>query len=330
MDDDVNPRWSTALRQARDGVQPTPEATDLVLQEVRRRQRRRRQTGLAGFTGVAVLALVAAVVATRSDDQLGEDRHVATDPNAGGDLFSCADNPVFTSTADPPNDVLDQWKRELARIQAASFTGFTVAHAEVTGLGVIALVTGNERIGRSVLTRDYGIAAVYGWDEDAAETEVDFSGQIRQAVQWTLDPVLRAAKRGSRGVEGSSGLSYWTSSGAVLVQWKKPVPQEIRALEDLTFPTGGRIIVREVPFSEKELHAAQLQAIHAMRSGEVPGEWTTASACGDRTGIVVGVEPASLGDQRAHIQDELADIVGLPVMVVPQEAAVMEAGRIEP
>lgn len=322
MDDD----WTDALRRAEGALRPAPQAVTEIEEEVRRRRRRRRTLAAAACGSALVVALAFAAVALPGDDQ----PPVANDPapvppDEAEELFSCADNPVFTSTVEPSPGMSDEWQQALEAAQDADFADFAVHTAQVTGLGVVALVTGDVDRARQVLVEEYGVTVVHPWQADVEDSGLDEQVQIEQVVQWTLDPVLREARRRTRGIEGSGGLSYWTSAGAILVQWKAPAPQEVLALEALDFASGGRIVVQEVRYSEREIQQAQDLVVDVAQSGGLGAEWTTASSCGDGSGLVVGFTPESLGDRRAELEQELARAAGMPVMVIAQDAP-MPAG----
>ncbi|GAA4819263.1 hypothetical protein GCM10025786_28180 [Nocardioides caeni] len=316
--DQMDEEWQQALRGGE--LRATGDAVGLIAAEVRRRRHRRRAVATAGVAGVAATALVAAVLSSGPEQRRAADPVAAPDP--GDVLFSCADSAVDDSSLNLPDDVREQWEADLEAIEEATFSGFAVKHATVTGLGVIVLVTGDVDAAREVLEGDYDAVVVHGWDASGPSVGLDEDGQTSVVGQWTLEPAKKAALRVTREVRGFAGLAYWDSAGAILLQWKEPVPAQVQALESLTFAEGGRIVVKGVPYSLKEAGAAMNRVQQAMQSGQIAGRWTMSSPCNDGTGIEIGIDPSSLGDRRAELQEELAQIAGMPVMVVPEEPAV--------
>lgn len=318
--------WMDSLRGAR--LEPTAAAQQRIAEEVRRRRRRRRTVAL-GVAG-AVTALGVGVAAVLLP--LSEDRTVVTDvpsptaPTSGSEapdgLFSCAtENMVFADEDLPPTgrttSDLQEWKRVYAEITAAEFDGFAIHRAEILQIGVVVLATGDLDEARRVLVGEYGVAVVQQWPPQWRG--MDEQDLLDLTVQWALDPVLATARRRTRGIPGSAGFASWTSTAAILVQWKQPVPAEVLALEDIVFKTGGRIVVKGVRYSSREVRQAQRRVHRAARLGEINAEVSMSYGCQDGEGLIVGVAPETLEGRRAALQDQLAEIAGMPVMVVPEE-----------
>lgn len=331
--------WEDALRGGE--LLPTGGALAQVEAEVRRR-RRRRTVGLVTAGVVATTVAVTALAVLPG----GAEPTVATDPSKERPTpaavpdgstgapdprtFSCpTENRVFTDELPADADQVQEWKRIYAEIVAADFDGFAVHRAEIfTSLGVYVLVTGDEAEARRVLVDEYGVSVVWLWEPDVwgpgSEEEIIHLMADEEAFQ----PMMQEVKRRTRGLEGSGGIAYWISSGAILVQWKKPVPAEVYALEDIEFKAGGRIVVDGVDHSEKERVRAQNRVVAAFNQGTVDADFSFAGACGDNSGLIVGITPDSLGKRAPELQETLAGIAGMPVMVVAEERALTLQGDV--
>ncbi len=234
--------------------------------------------------------------------------------------FSCPKlSRVFRDAA--PIRELDRLQDIVTRVEHTAWDGFAVRRAEATNLGVVALVTGELDEARGRL-REVGVAHVYRWDPSVASVGVDGPGQVQQVLQWLLDPAGRELRAAYRGVGGFEGVAYWQAAGAVLLQWKAPIPPKVQSLAGLR-SDGVRVIVEPTRYSARDFRAASAKVIGAIRAGRVDAEWSSTYGCGDGSGLVVGIEPASLGgDRRSSLQTQLTAVANMPVYVVPEEAPV--------
>lgn len=302
-----------------DAIQAGPEARTRVHRQLRSRRRRRRAIG--GTTGVAALAGIAALAIGVLPGQLGPDKaptDAASSPAAG--LFDCpresrvlGEGPVIPDR-DRQEEIVDAANRHTS-------TQFDVRRAEPSHLGVVALVTGDLAAARRLLP-EVGVRHVYRWDPSLGIARA----QIEQALQQVLEPAMNDVRASTRGITGYAGLAIWQDAGAVLLQWKRPIPAEIQQLEG-TRPDGVRVIVDPVRFSDAETTRASVK-LH--KSGErLDAEVTSMSACADGSGVVAGVDPESLGDRRAELQKKMAAIVKMPVYVVPDKGMVLTPASVE-
>lgn len=331
--------WMDDLRSADGALRPEPGALGEVQEEVRRRRRRRSaSTALAAAASVAVVVGGVAVAFQRGD---GPRDRVVGDPSEG--TASSAPTPpgsTATFSADDPRTfeclteskvldpdaapVLDSetaqvYKRTYSEIAQREFEEFALRRVEIFHAGVFVLVTGDVEEARHTLT-PYGVAGVGLWNPDGPALGMDEYAQLEQLIQWRLEPVLEHARRAveQREDDGFAGLAVWINADAILVQWKDPVPAEIRALEDTRFKSGAEIIVQAVRYSRAEIREAQQRVPEGLRANESE-LWTTSRACGDFSGLVVGMEPSFLENaDRADLQSRLAEVVGMPVHVAPE------------
>ncbi|WP_435747269.1 hypothetical protein [Nocardioides sp. SYSU DS0663] len=303
--------------------------------DARRGSASRRTTTAIAVAVVAVVGVtagVALVVGATGTGNGANPRDAAVAGSSAADLppstledFACARaSKVFTGEPPLPDEAEQQ---EI--VEAVEARGWTwVRHVATTALGVVALVddpdgdadhTVDEADERARELRRLGVAHVSEWDPSGVDVGLDAAAQARQVVQWRLDPVVRELRRKTRGLAGDAGLALWHAAGAVLVQWKAPVPAEVEALAGIR-PDGVRVVVEPVPYSQADVDAAQHRLRSWLRRSGRDHAWTSASACADGSGIVVGMEPPL--EDRSALQAELAEAAGMPVLVVPEEAPV--------
>ena len=234
-------------------------------------------------------------------------------------LFECPlESRVFGEA--PPIPDIDRLEDIVDRVEQTTWDGFDVERVEATHLGVVALASGDLNEARKAL-REVGVPHVYRWDPSVASVGVDAAGQVRQVLQWLIEPAVHDLRASYRGIRGYETLALWQEAGAVLLQWKAPVPTEIKALEGVR-PDGVRVIVKPTRFSERDWRAASAKVNHAIRDGRVDANWSTMGGCADGSGLVVGIEPASLGDRRSALQAQLSEVANIPVYVMPEEAPI--------
>lgn len=206
------------------------------------------------------------------------------------------------------------------RVRRTGWDGFEVRRVEATHLGVVALVAGDLQAARRVLA-EVGAAQTHAWDDSLAPVGVDAAGQVREVLQGLLEPAVRDVRAAVRGIPGQESIALWPEAGAVLLQWKAPVPTEVRALAGRR-PDGVRVIVEPTRYSRRDIRAASERVVAAIRAGRIEVDWSTASGCADGSGLVVGVQPHSLADRAAELEAQLAEVAGMPVRVVPEEPPV--------
>jgi len=346
--------WSDELGRLAESIAPMPAATALVHEQVRRRQRRRAV--------VAVLASAAAVAAVAGTGfALSRPSAVApagpvaqssspttvetTSPSGPGpqpfllDDFweepkpgDCPElSKVFDPDAAPPIPDLAEQQRIVQEISAQVRNAYQVRFAQATPLGVVALVTGNVDFAKEQLG-DAGVSLVYEWDRSGPEVGLDEEGQVGQVLAWQLDPVVRDVRRRVQGIsadggEGDGELALWTNAGAVLLQWKEPVPDDVLALGDLEYAHGVHVVVEGVRYSPSELHRAMRTVMDRARAQGI--EANSGSGCGDLSGIVIGVGADDLRGHEDELREEFADWAGIPVTVIAAEPAVGLDGTID-
>lgn len=316
--------WMERLRQATDEVWPTGDARARVTAELRRRRRIRWTAyGAAGAVAALTAAGLALPALLGGDPSPGPgDRFGASGPTAGDPArFTCpTESPVLTEQpALPDGDVVNANKMAYDRITSGDFDGFEVHHIEhFLHAGVYVLVTGDLAAARRQLSA-LGAAGVGLWDPSGPSIGLDEAGQLEQLVQWNLQPVLHEARRATRGIDGVAALAYWDDAHAVLVQWEDPVPAEVRALEGVRRESGAQVIVRGVAHSAADVRRAQRALERWLVATDRRDDWSSAYACGDFSGLVVGMTPGSLeAADLGALQAEISEAIGMPAFVVPQ------------
>lgn len=258
----------------------------------------------------AVVALVMVAVLGGCDDEADPP---PPDPSAAvpaaDDLFSC--DRSLTRTAEPPADLVEQggiseW--------AGGYVGdgYVVRRTASSRLGLIALVSGDLAKARAELA-PRGVALVERWRDP--QGDVNPVAQVTEVVAARLAPVVRAVRRATRGLEGGYEVVPWIAGGAVVVQWRPPVPGAVSALAGER-PDRVRVLVEEVPLSRRQVD----DAAAAIEDADDLGVTVTATyGCADGTGLVVGVSPDTDLADRPALQERLAAVAGVPVLVVPLE-----------
>lgn len=226
------------------------------------------------------------------------------------DLFSC--DRSFTRKAEPPADLVEQggiseW--------AGGYVGdgYVVRRTASSRLGLIALVAGDLAKARAELV-PRGVAVVERWRDP--QGDVNPVAQVTEVVEARLAPVVEEVRRAIRGLEGGYDVVPWIAGGAVVVQWRPPVPEAVTALVGER-PDRVRVLVEEVPLSRDQVDRA---AAAIEDADDLGVEVTATSGCADGTGLVVGVSPDTDLDDRSALQERLAAAAGVPVLVVPVEA----------
>ena len=308
--------WFEELRDAGDSVRPTTDALPRLRDAVRRRRRARAAGAATGAAGLVVAVLAAVSVLPGSP---GATPTPLTPAHRASPRCSTVRDGAWSSANRPRSPTSSGRSRSSPRQRSSSWEGFDVRLAASTHLGVVALVKGDLDAARAALP-DVGVAHVYPWDDSAASVGVNAQGQVHQVLQWLLEPAVHDVRNAYRGVPGFESLGLWQEAGAVLLQWKAPVPDEIAALAGVR-PDGVRVIVEPTRFSAHELRVAGQKAADASLKGRLDADWTSSYGCADGSGLVVGIEPESLADRRVTLQEALEAIAGMPVRVVPEEPA---------
>jgi len=261
----------------------------------------RDMTGVRRGLAAAVALAVAALLGGCDDE---------AEQSPAADLFSC--DRTFTRAAEPPADLVEQggiseW--------AGGYVGegYVVRRTASSRLGLIALVSGDLAKARAELV-PRGVAVVERWHDP--QGDVNPFAQVTDVVAARLAPVVREVRRAIRGLEGRYDVLPWVAGGAVVVQWRSPVPASVTALAGER-PDRVRVLVEEVPLSRRQVDRAAV----AIEDADDLGVAVTATyGCADGTGLVVGVAPETVLDDRPALQERLAAVAGVPVLVVPVEA----------
>lgn len=299
------------------------------------RERRRGHLSVATAAGAAVLvgsvAQGCGVAPQDRDAPVG-----AQEPAVATSAASTSAAPATSSTADPSSfscpqelDVLhgttpipDLAGQQRIVHQLVALDSVWVRHAAPSALGVVALVQDDsgdidyraDPVVVDRLTR-IGVAHTYEWDPEAVDSGADAADQVRQVLLWELDPAMQDVRREVRGVSGSAGLVFWPEGGAIVVQWKAPVPAEIRGLAG-TRPDGVRVEVRPTTYSAVDVRRAQRRLSVWLRQSGRWHQWSFATACADGSGLVVGMLPRVAGEP--GLTEAISEAVGMPVLVVPE------------
>lgn len=325
-DDELTSR----LERLAGSVRSTDAAVPQVLAEVRRRQGRRRAFAVVG--GVAAVGLVVGAVLGGSAWLGGAPgpRPVADPPPSptgnpsstgiGEELFRCQRG--LQPYADPPpiDDLADQQAIVDSLPDTRKISAWGLVRAEPTPLGVVALVV-NAQFAEPPLTA-LGVSHVREWDPSGPEVGLDEHAQVEQVIGWQLDPVLREVRRETGGIPGSAGLAYWHEAGAVVVQWKTPVPPEVEALAGER-ANGVRVEVWPADYSAGDVRRAQADLQAWLEQSGNRDRWTSSYGCSDGAGLVVGIAPPL--EDRAELQRLITEAVGMPTMVVAEEHPVDRA-----
>ncbi|WP_121254380.1 hypothetical protein [Nocardioides ferulae] len=313
------------LRAAAASARPSGPVAPVLRAAVRRR-RRQRAAGAGVLASALVAGVVGVAVALPGGGQ-GVDPAAAPETSTSsptrapqGGAFTCStESRVFGET--PPIPDLEEQQRLVRSLSQGHFrriSAYAVRHAEPTALGVVALVIGSEQLARQSLTR-LGVALVESYDASAADAGVDDHGQVQQVLQWQLEPVVREVQTATRGIPGDAGIALWQEAGAVLLQWKTPVPDEVQALAG-SRDNGVEVIVEGVTYSRADVRDAQARLEAWLQGSGRRDDWSSAYGCADGSGLVVGMVPGAADEPGLAAEIEAA--VGMPVLVVPEERPV--------
>lgn len=234
-------------------------------------------------------------------------------------LFACpAKHPVFTRHVPPVMHIQDE-RAKAERIAGLKGEGWSVAFAEPTRLGVMAFVDGDLGAAEPEL-RAAGVTGVWPRDQGPEFPEADRADLVRLALNEALEKPMSEVRRATRGLPRDGDFAFWSSAAAIYVQWKAPLPPEVAALAGIR-PDGIEVVVDETLYAPRDLHVGMNLIFDAAQRGEIEADLTSGSTCGDLSGVLIGVEPGSLGERGPRLQEELARIAGVPVHVIPQAPA---------
>jgi len=215
---------------------------------------------------------------------------------------------------------LGEQERVVTEVTGLVRNVWTVRHAEPTALGVVALVQGNVGLAEQQLP-EHGVALVAPWSQ-----RPDAAAQVDRVLERAVLPVADLVQRETDRLSGGAGVALWKDAGAVVLSWRAPAPPEVLALAGEQ-RGGVRVIVDEVPWSGEDVRAASVTLWErARRMPDV--ELTSTGACGDLSGLVVGVVAPLEEPRRAELQERFAEIAGMPVKVVEGEPVVGLDGRV--
>jgi hypothetical protein len=260
------------------------------------------------------LAVAKGPLPPRAPDELG----TVMPPATARSPFEC---PRRLDLRSPPIPDLAAQLRVVKRV--AGLGRLRVRHAAPTALGVVALV--HDRTGDADLRPTpavaarlarLGVAHTYEWDPSLPGVGVGKAGQVRRVLLWELGPAMRLVRRATRHLQGSAGLGFWPEAGAIVVRWKAPVPPEVRDLAVAT-PRGARVVVRSTTYSNSDVRRAQRRLSSWLRDTGRQRQWSSAAACADGSGLVVGMAPRVA--DRPGLAEEISAAVGMPVRVVAED-----------
>lgn len=224
---------------------------------------------------------------------------------------------VFDPEAASLPDDLETQQAQARALEERSWGSFTVEYARPTHLGLVVLVAGDLGRARDALAAEgVTLVAEYGAQDDL-ESGIDVEHEVALVVSDQLRPLSDLVRRRTSHVGGRGAIATWPDAGAVLVQWKEPIPESVLALEALRPESGATVIVEGVPYSERELVRAQATLIDLLEGRDDPV--TQVGRCGDGTGLVVGIEPDAL-DRAEQLRETYAAWVGFPVTVIGSPA----------
>jgi len=283
--------------------------------QVRPRKRRRAAVAVVGSAALVVAALWSGIVLPAPSPDRPSAPEDATSSPTGEVLFSCPQGLDLLQDPPPISDLSEQ-QATIDSIEATIWDDFTIERAAPSPLGVVAMIKGDLGRARAELGAA-GVPIVYNWDPSLDSGGM---GYLDWVLQWRLEPVVHEVAKFRFDIDGYAGVAQWQDAGAVVLQWKAPVPTEVQALAGVR-PDRVTVIVQPTDYSSRELAHARGLVSRAFDTGVVSGRLTSMSSCADASGFVVGIQPPLGVDRRADLQYLLSSIAGVPVMVVPQEPA---------
>lgn len=204
---------------------------------------------------------------------------------------------------------LKRQQRVVKRVLKAKDRAYVVKRARATHFGVIALVAGNVKKARRELR---GVDHVVSWTRGVVGTFPP-RWRMEEAVFHFLEPVLPNVLRKVRGIPGRGEPAYWTRGGAVVLEWKAPVPAAVQKLAGVR-PSGVEVRVVARPYSAADIQRGMEDVFDFLEERDVPV--SMASSCESAAGIELGV-PFDVDDLPVT-QAELEEAAGMRVLVVEQ------------
>lgn len=211
-------------------------------------------------------------------------------------------------------------RRRQARRRAVAVTATLATAATTAVVAVLALGGGDSG---PAVAKDPSRA---GLDADAADCldravrwDEIWASQVAEGPDERLRAAAKDVERRTRGIEGNGGVEASRVTDSVIVRWKEPVPEQVRALADQKAGDGVPIEVVGVAYSPHELAVAANRMHRAFEDGEVTGRMTFSAQCINGMGVLVGITPETLGDRAPELGRKLTDLTGVRVVVVAQE-----------
>lgn len=231
---------------------------------------------------------------------------------------------VFDPAASTPPADLDRQRATVRHVTGMSGPGWAVRYARPTALGVVALVRGDLGAARSALT-PLGVWQVRSSDGPSGSSGGSPEGRVEEVFQDLLEPVAQRLEQQLSSRAGFAGVSLWEDQGAVLLAWRSPVPADISALARAAHPDGVRVIVEPTAYSLADIETAQRKVLPGgPRIGD--SRVSLITACGDDSGLIVGITPATWPRDPDAVRAQLAARAGMPVTLIRQGAAVGTGG----
>ncbi|TCJ29856.1 hypothetical protein [Nocardioides jejuensis] len=278
-----------------------------------------RGVGLVAVAGGLLATLVFGTVAGAPPERPRGPVHVAPpETRSQAALFSCPEeHPVFTRHVPP---IMDRGVQEEAAawMRGATGPGWRLVFAEPTRLGLLGFIDGDLAAARASLV-PRGVTHVYRRDMGPEFGDgKDRKALVEQGLGWALEKPMHDVRHALRGLPDDGDFAYWPEAGAIFVQWKAPLPKQVAALAG-TKVDGAEVMVEETPYSSRELARAQDRIFDKRYEKQVDASFTFAGTCGDLSGVVLGVDPKTLGDRAPELQEKLSAIAGVPIHVIPEE-----------
>lgn len=144
-----------------------------------------------------------------------------------------------------------------------------------------------------------------------------------EAVDAAIRPLFDFVDGGG---EGFARVRVENAALAAEIQWKKPVPVEVKSLQGET-DSGVRITVTSVPFSQADVDAAAEAIQSAVQDDRIPGI-ERISANKSFTGLLVGFTEGDFGryGSDSSLREKFERVASMPVTFVKVGAIVSLVG----
>lgn len=302
---------------------------DDIAEPVSRRHPLRATAGALGVVAMVAAVTAAAVVIAHDDgsppqgqkSQAGDSPSetppstpaLKVSPNfdcghGGGrvDIFSSVPPPIDSAS-------LAEQQSLAARIKTRDWSGFTIVTTEPTHLGLVVFVDRNwDAANKALLPEGVRMVAL------PAEEVGSVHDQAMSFLDDPLGHAIEAFRHRTRGIDGYHSAAVWPDAGAIVIDWKAPIPDEVMALAGKG-DDGVEVIVQPSRYSEKDLNAGTQRVQDAIEAETVDAKWTSMTGCDDGSGIVVGIQKQSIGDRKDELEKQLTAVAGMPVHVNPEE-----------